>query len=123
MAIKVRKPIKIDPVDLSEKVAVGIRLPFNKKKETLNKTINELTKANKENFTKKTANKITKLESKRAELIKAFKVEKKEFFKSQNKLLEKNLKLQEQRSVKLLEKFNQNQSLDEALRNKTSIYE
>ena len=32
MAIKVRKPIKIDPVDLSEKVAVGIRLPFNKKK-------------------------------------------------------------------------------------------
>ena len=91
-----------------------IKLPFNKKKETLNKTINELTKANKENFTKKTANKITKLESKRAELIKAFKVEKKEFFKSQNKLLEKNLKLQEQRSVKLLEKFRQNQSLDEA---------
>lgn len=32
MAIKLRKPVKIDPVDISEKVAVGIRLPFNKKK-------------------------------------------------------------------------------------------
>ena len=32
MAIKIRKPIKIDPVDIDEKVAVGIRLPFNKKK-------------------------------------------------------------------------------------------
>ena len=32
MAIKLRKPIKIDPIDLDEKVAVGIRLPFNKKK-------------------------------------------------------------------------------------------
>jgi phage baseplate assembly protein W len=32
MAIKLRKPIKIDPVDIDEKVAVGIRLPFNKKK-------------------------------------------------------------------------------------------
>jgi len=32
MAIKLRKPIKIDPVDIDEKVAVGVRLPFNKKK-------------------------------------------------------------------------------------------
>jgi phage baseplate assembly protein W len=32
MAIKIRKPIKIDPVDIDEKVAVGIRLPFNRKK-------------------------------------------------------------------------------------------
>ena len=32
MAIKFRKPIKIDPVDINEKVAVGIRLPFNRKK-------------------------------------------------------------------------------------------
>ena len=32
MAIKLRKPIKIDPVDIDDKVAVGIRLPFNKKK-------------------------------------------------------------------------------------------
>ena len=32
MAIKLRKPIKIDPIDLDEKVAVGVRLPFNKKK-------------------------------------------------------------------------------------------
>jgi len=31
MAIKFRKPIKIDPVDVSEKIAVGVRLPFNKK--------------------------------------------------------------------------------------------
>ena len=31
MAIKVRKPITINPVDLNEKVAVGIRLPFNKR--------------------------------------------------------------------------------------------
>ena len=32
MAIKLRKPIKIDPVDVFEKTAVGIRLPFNKKR-------------------------------------------------------------------------------------------
>ena len=32
MAIKLRKPIKIDPVDLNEKVAVGIKLPFNRRK-------------------------------------------------------------------------------------------
>ena len=32
MAIKLRKPIKIDPVDINEKVAVGIRLPFNRRK-------------------------------------------------------------------------------------------
>lgn len=32
MAIKLRKPVKIDPVDIDEKVAVGIKLPFNKKK-------------------------------------------------------------------------------------------
>ena len=32
MAIRPRKPIKINPVDVSEKVAVGIRLPFNKKR-------------------------------------------------------------------------------------------
>jgi len=32
MAIKLRKPIKIDPVDVDEKIAVGIKLPFNKKK-------------------------------------------------------------------------------------------
>jgi len=32
MAIKLRKPITIDPVDIDEKVAVGIRLPFNRKK-------------------------------------------------------------------------------------------
>lgn len=32
MAIKLsRKPITIDPVDIDEKVAVGIRLPFNRK--------------------------------------------------------------------------------------------
>ena len=31
MAIKLRKPITIDPVDLDEKAAVGVRLPFNKK--------------------------------------------------------------------------------------------
>ena len=32
MAIKLRKPIKITPIDVVEKTAVGIRLPFNKKK-------------------------------------------------------------------------------------------
>ena len=32
MAIKLRKPIKIDPIDVAEKTAVGIRLPFNKKR-------------------------------------------------------------------------------------------
>jgi len=32
MAIKLRKPIRIDPVDVAEKVAVGIRLPFDKKR-------------------------------------------------------------------------------------------
>jgi phage baseplate assembly protein W len=32
MAIRPRKPIKINPVDVSEKVAVGIRLPFNRKR-------------------------------------------------------------------------------------------
>ena len=32
MAIRRRKPIKINPVDVSEKVAVGIRLPFNRKR-------------------------------------------------------------------------------------------
>lgn len=32
MAIKLRKQVKIDPVDIDEKVAVGVRLPFNKKK-------------------------------------------------------------------------------------------
>ena len=32
MAIKLRKPIKIDPVDIDEKVAVGIKLPFNRRK-------------------------------------------------------------------------------------------
>jgi len=32
MAIKLRKPIKITPIDVAEKTAVGIRLPFNKKK-------------------------------------------------------------------------------------------
>ena len=32
MAIRPRKPIKIIPVDVSEKVAVGIRLPFNRKR-------------------------------------------------------------------------------------------
>lgn len=32
MAINLRNPIKIDPLDVDEKVAVGIRLPFNKKK-------------------------------------------------------------------------------------------
>ena len=32
MAIKPRKPIRIDPVDVSEKVAIGVRFPFNKKR-------------------------------------------------------------------------------------------
>jgi phage baseplate assembly protein W len=32
MAIKLRKPLRIDPVDIAEKTAVGIRLPFNKKR-------------------------------------------------------------------------------------------
>ena len=32
MAIKLRKPIKITPIDVSEKTAVGVRLPFNKKR-------------------------------------------------------------------------------------------
>jgi len=32
MAIRLRKPIKITPIDVAEKTAVGIRLPFNKKK-------------------------------------------------------------------------------------------
>jgi phage baseplate assembly protein W len=31
MAIKLRKPIKIDPIDVLEKTAVGIHFPFNKK--------------------------------------------------------------------------------------------
>ena len=31
MAIKLRKPIRIDPVDVSERTAVGIKFPFNKK--------------------------------------------------------------------------------------------
>ena len=29
MAIKLRKNITIDPIDVSERSAVGIRLPFN----------------------------------------------------------------------------------------------
>ena len=32
MAIRPRKPIRIDPIDIAEKTAVGVRLPFNKKK-------------------------------------------------------------------------------------------
>jgi uncharacterized protein len=32
MAIRLRKPIKITPIDVAEKTAVGIRLPFNKKR-------------------------------------------------------------------------------------------
>ena len=32
MAIKLRKPLRIDPVDIIEKSAVGVRLPFNKKR-------------------------------------------------------------------------------------------
>ena len=32
MAIKLRKPIKINPIDVAEKVAVGVRLPFNRKR-------------------------------------------------------------------------------------------
>jgi len=32
MAIKLRKPIKIDPIDVAEKAAVGVRLPFNRKR-------------------------------------------------------------------------------------------
>ena len=32
MAIKPRKPIRIDPIDVAEKVAVGVRLTFNKKR-------------------------------------------------------------------------------------------
>jgi len=32
MAIKLRKPIKIEPVDIDEKVAVGTRLPFNSRR-------------------------------------------------------------------------------------------
>ena len=32
MVIKPRKPIKIDPIDVSEKVAVGVRLPFNRQR-------------------------------------------------------------------------------------------
>ena len=32
MAIRLSKPIKIDPIDIAEKTAVGVRLPFNKKR-------------------------------------------------------------------------------------------
>ena len=32
MAIKPRKPLRIDPVDVAEKTAVGVHLPFNKKR-------------------------------------------------------------------------------------------
>tara|TARA_Y100001972_G_scaffold91812_1_gene112412 strand:+ start:2456 stop:2899 length:444 start_codon:yes stop_codon:yes gene_type:complete len=32
MAIRLRKPIRIDPIDVSKKTAVGIKFPFNKKK-------------------------------------------------------------------------------------------
>ena len=32
MAIRPRKPLRIAPIDISEKVAVGVRLPFNKKR-------------------------------------------------------------------------------------------
>ena len=31
MAIKLRQPIRIDPVDLSERTAVGIKFRFNNK--------------------------------------------------------------------------------------------
>ena len=32
MAIKLRKPIKITPIDVSEKTAVGVRLHFNRRR-------------------------------------------------------------------------------------------
>ncbi len=32
MAIRLRQPIRIDPVDVSAKTAVGVKFPFNKKK-------------------------------------------------------------------------------------------
>lgn len=32
MGIKLQKPIKIAPIDVAEKVAVGVRLPFNKQR-------------------------------------------------------------------------------------------
>jgi phage baseplate assembly protein W len=31
MAIRLRQPIRIDPVDISERTSVGIKFPFNKK--------------------------------------------------------------------------------------------
>tara|TARA_R110000823_G_scaffold291501_1_gene409928 strand:- start:314 stop:751 length:438 start_codon:yes stop_codon:yes gene_type:complete len=32
MGIKLQKPIRISPIDVAEKTAVGVRLPFNKKR-------------------------------------------------------------------------------------------
>ena len=32
MGIKLQKPIKIAPIDIFEKIAVGVRLPFNKQR-------------------------------------------------------------------------------------------
>ena len=92
-----------------------ITLPHQTKLKSLNKTINEIQKLNKQKFTKTNQNKITKLEDKKDSLIESFKKDKKELVKKQEVLFNKNLDLIKKRDVRILEKLKENQSLDETV--------
>ena len=89
--------------------------PFNKKVKSLDKTISDISKLNKQKFTKANQNKINKLEDTKEELIKQFKKDKTALNKKQSALLEKNIDLIQKRDVKILEKLRQNERLDATL--------
>jgi len=84
---------------------------FDKKYDNLKKIISQLQDLNTTKFTKKTENKINTLISKKDELLKQFKLDKKELVKKQSNLLQKEIELTNKRDVKILEKLRQNESL------------
>ena len=87
---------------------------FDKRYDSLTNTIKSLKDLNKKTFTKKTENQINSLTSKKDELLKQFKKDRKELVKKQSSLLQKENDLIAKRDIKILEKLRQNESLTDA---------
>jgi len=87
---------------------------YQKKSLRIQNNIKKLKQVNKEKFTKTTATKIEKLINEKAELKKAFKLEKKDLVKKQSNLLQKETELINKRDVKILEKLKQNESFTDS---------
>ena len=90
-----------------------LEFDFSKKYDSFKKTISKLEDLNDKAFTKKIENQINTLTSKKDELLKQFKLDRKELVKKQSNLLQKEIELTNKRDIKILEKLRQNENLSD----------